>query len=230
MDTGPHDIFARCPSDGRSTRAVGISGLGTDTQRRSPVPRLHHNEMQQERITSYATALALTVLAFIVRFWRISHPDQVVFDEVHFGSFAGHYIRREYYFDVHPPLAKMLNAGAAWLFGFDGIFAFRNIGDNYTAANVPFIGMRSFCAVMGSVTVPLVYGIMRESGYPVAIAAFSAFLILFGLSKLGSGNADNRQWAHYPNPFDPPRRCLGSLYGALPLVLCQIPPTAVQRV
>ncbi|KAI7525857.1 hypothetical protein KC331_g17284, partial [Hortaea werneckii] len=27
----------------------------------------------------------ITALAFLTRFWGISHPDQVVFDEVHFG-------------------------------------------------------------------------------------------------------------------------------------------------
>jgi hypothetical protein len=47
---------------------------------------------------------------------------------------------------------------------------------------VPYVGMRSFCAIMGSVTVPVVYTIMRESGYPVGIALFSAFLVLFGRS------------------------------------------------
>lgn len=32
-------------------------------------------------------ALALvTVLGFVTRFWGISHPDEVVFDEVHFGK------------------------------------------------------------------------------------------------------------------------------------------------
>ena len=30
--------------------------------------------------------LVITVLAFATRFWGISHPDQVVFDEVHFGK------------------------------------------------------------------------------------------------------------------------------------------------
>jgi dolichyl-phosphate-mannose-protein mannosyltransferase len=28
----------------------------------------------------------ITLLGFITRFWGISHPDQVVFDEVHFGK------------------------------------------------------------------------------------------------------------------------------------------------
>jgi len=35
----------------------------------------------------YKAALAvITVLAFATRFWGIGHPDQVVFDEVHFGK------------------------------------------------------------------------------------------------------------------------------------------------
>jgi len=28
----------------------------------------------------------ITVLAFVTRFWGISHPNEVVFDEVHFGK------------------------------------------------------------------------------------------------------------------------------------------------
>ena len=28
----------------------------------------------------------ITALAFVSRFWGISHPNQVVFDEVHFGK------------------------------------------------------------------------------------------------------------------------------------------------
>jgi hypothetical protein len=80
------------------------------------------------------------VIAFLVRFYRINHPDQVVFDEVHFGSFAGQYLRREYYFDVHPPLAKMLNGLAGYLVGFRGEFGFNAIGDDYIAANVSGLG------------------------------------------------------------------------------------------
>lgn len=35
----------------------------------------------------YKIALTIiTILAFVTRFWGISHPDEVVFDEVHFGK------------------------------------------------------------------------------------------------------------------------------------------------
>jgi hypothetical protein len=40
-----------------------------------------------QREWDYKLALAvITILAFITRFWGISHPNQVVFDEVHFGK------------------------------------------------------------------------------------------------------------------------------------------------
>jgi len=68
------------------------------------------------------------------------------FDEVHFGAFAAQYIRREYYFDVHPPLAKLLNALAGWASGFDGDFGFEAIGDKYGENNVS----RSYAARSGT--------------------------------------------------------------------------------
>ena len=35
----------------------------------------------------YRIAISLiTLLAFVTRFWGISHPNEVVFDEVHFGK------------------------------------------------------------------------------------------------------------------------------------------------
>jgi dolichyl-phosphate-mannose-protein mannosyltransferase len=143
----------------------------------------------------------LTALAFALRFYKINHPDQVVFvpltyahllppispsshpsfDEVHFGKFAAYYILREYYFDVHPPFAKLLFGLAGWFVGFDGQFNFENIGDNYTENHVPYVGMRALPAILGSLTVPIVYGIMKESGYGTVIAAFSASIVLFGM-------------------------------------------------
>ena len=41
--------------------------------------------------------------------------------------------------------------------------------------------MRALPAILGSLTVPIVYGIMKESGYGTVIAAFSASIVLFGM-------------------------------------------------
>lgn len=105
------------------------------------------------------------------------------FDEVHFGKFAAYYILREYYFDVHPPFAKLLFGLAGWFVGFDGHFQFENIGDSYTENHVPYIGMRALPAIMGSLTIPVIYAIMKQSGYSTVIAAFSASIVLFGESR-----------------------------------------------
>ncbi|KDQ61723.1 glycosyltransferase family 39 protein [Jaapia argillacea MUCL 33604] len=128
---------------------------------------------------SIAMVGVLTALAFALRFYKINNPDEVVFDEVHFGKFASHYIQREYYFDVHPPLAKLLFGLAGWFVGFDGQFQFENIGDSYTENHVPYVGMRALPAILGSLTVPIVYAIMKESGYSTIVAAFSACIVLF---------------------------------------------------
>ncbi|KAF7982557.1 hypothetical protein HWV62_27538 [Athelia sp. TMB] len=151
-----------------------VTTIYTRPRERSDIEKILDTEN-----ASYVVVTVLTVIAFILRFYKINHPDQVVFDEVHFGKFASYYILREYYFDVHPPFAKLLFGLAGWFVGFDGNFAFENIGDNYTEHFVPYVGMRALPAILGSLTIPVVYAIMKESGFSTVIAAFSAILILF---------------------------------------------------
>ncbi|KAI5474151.1 SET domain-containing protein 6 [Pseudohyphozyma bogoriensis] len=121
---------------------------------------------------------AIALLAAAFRFYKIDHPAGVVFDEVHFGKFASYYIRREYFFDVHPPLAKLLLAFAGWVIGYDGHCEFENIGDSYIDNKVPYVGLRVLPAILGSLIPPVVYGIMRESGYPRIVGLLSASLVL----------------------------------------------------
>jgi dolichyl-phosphate-mannose-protein mannosyltransferase len=86
---------------------------------------------------------------------------------------------------VHPPFAKLLFGLAGWFVGFDGHFKFEEIGNNYTDNHVPYVGMRALPAILGSLTIPVVYAIMKETGYSTIIAAFSACIILFGKRTLG---------------------------------------------
>jgi dolichyl-phosphate-mannose-protein mannosyltransferase len=50
----------------------------------------------------------------------------------------------------------------------------------YLANNVPYIGLRSFPVVIGSLVPVVVYAIMRESGYPAVVGLFSTALVLLG--------------------------------------------------
>ncbi|GAA5825596.1 hypothetical protein JCM11251_000303 [Rhodosporidiobolus azoricus] len=127
----------------------------------------------------YAILVGVFLLAAAFRFYRIEHPAGVVFDEVHFGKFASYYIRREFFFDVHPPLAKLLLAFAGWVIGYDGHYEFENIGESYIEHKVPYIGLRTLPALFGSAIPAAIYAIMRESGYPRLVALFSTALVLF---------------------------------------------------
>lgn len=128
----------------------------------------------------YTIALFILIgLAAFARFYSIYYPDEVVFDEVHFGKFASYYLQRTYFFDLHPPFAKVLIAFVGWLIGYSGDFKFDNIGDNYVENNVPYIAYRALSAIQGTLTIPLIFLTMKESGYRVPSCIFAALLVLF---------------------------------------------------
>ena len=77
--------------------------------------------------------LLLAILAFAIHLAFLSHPAQVVFDEVHFGKFVGDYFTGKYYFDIHPPLGKLMIAGWAKLNGVNPVFDFEKIGEQIPA-------------------------------------------------------------------------------------------------
>lgn len=121
----------------------------------------------------------LTVVALVVRLFRIYQPTSVVFDEVHFGGFASKYIKGKFFMDVHPPLAKMLIALCGWLAGFDGEFDFKDIGKDYLEPGVPYVAMRLFPALCGVATIPTMFLTLKASGCRSTTAALGAALVIF---------------------------------------------------
>lgn len=81
--------------------------------------------------------------------------------------------------DVHPPLAKLLLTLAGWLGGFDGNFDFKDIGKDYLEPAVPYVAMRMLPAVMGVLTVPLLFLTLRASGCHTTSAAMGAGALIF---------------------------------------------------
>ncbi|GAB5592199.1 hypothetical protein Unana1_07099 [Umbelopsis nana] len=143
---------------------------------------LHTNSVQ--RFSDFQIAVFLTVVAGMVRLYKIWEPSSVVFDEVHFGKFAGKYINHTYFFDVHPPLAKLLIAGVGSAAGYDGKFEFSKIGQDYLESGVPYVTMRLFCGVLGVLTIPMSYITVKAAGHSTAAGLVAAVLTCFGCSTL----------------------------------------------
>lgn len=123
--------------------------------------------------------VSITLCAFVTRFYYIWYPSEVVFDEVHFGKFASYYLERTYFFDLHPPFAKMLIAFVGWLVGFDGRFKFENIGDSYIDNSVPYIPLRALSAILGTLTVPLMFETLKECNYSVWTCLLGSAIVAF---------------------------------------------------
>lgn len=114
--------------------------------------------------TKFLTALAIIfVIALGVRVTSLGAIDQVVFDEVHFGKFISSYCcTHERFFDIHPPIGKLLIAGGAYLAGYDGQFSFDHIGQKYE--NIPITGIRFLPAFVGSLLPVVLMVLLHQAG------------------------------------------------------------------
>ncbi|GAA5830517.1 hypothetical protein JCM11251_002496 [Rhodosporidiobolus azoricus] len=101
-----------------------------------------------------------TILSLWTRLYQIGANNSVVWDEAHFGKFGAYYLNRTFYFDVHPPLGKMLVGLAGAISGFNGSFDFPS-GAVYPS-HVPFRAMRILTALPGVAMVPLAWGTAVE--------------------------------------------------------------------
>ncbi|PLN82153.1 PMT-domain-containing protein [Aspergillus taichungensis] len=129
--------------------------------------------------TDYKALVVVTIVAAVVRLFRIYQPSSVVFDEVHFGGFASKYIKGKFFMDVHPPLAKLLITLAGWLAGFDGNFDFKDIGKDYLEPGVPYVAMRMLPAILGVLTIPLMFLTLKATGCRTITAVLGAGVVIF---------------------------------------------------
>ncbi|KAI8927643.1 Dolichyl-phosphate-mannose-protein mannosyltransferase-domain-containing protein [Entophlyctis helioformis] len=156
--------------DGLRKRATGAAGAAAaaaaadakslaDAQRRADdedkAPPLLSPGIPTMPKGSLIVALLITAIALWTRLYKINWAAYVVWDEAHFGKFAGHYIKRTFYFDVHPPLGKMINGFAGLIAGFNGTFEFES-GAKYPA-ELSYGVMRFFNGLFGAFMAPLAY-------------------------------------------------------------------------
>ncbi|KAK6583754.1 hypothetical protein PZA11_003484 [Diplocarpon coronariae] len=177
------------------------SGLDTDTQatRRRNVPssspngsvgerpeldeKKMHRKKQEETFLQFLdewefiiAPVVFTFVAFVTRLYKIGLSPIVTWDEAHFGKFGSHYLKREFYFDVHPPLGKMLVGLSGYLAGYNGSFEFKS-GEQYPA-ELNYTFMRAFNSFFGAVCVPLAYFTARELNFKRPAVWFVTLMVL----------------------------------------------------
>lgn len=114
--------------------------------------------------SKYWLAACLVGASGLLHFSYLASPRQVIFDEVHFGKFVSAYCcTGERVFDIHPPHAKLLIAGAVRVASYDGTFDFDHIGEAYPDT-MPVAAFRFIPALCGTVLPLLIFMLLRQMG------------------------------------------------------------------
>lgn len=137
------------------------------------------------KLEAWLAPLVFTITSFVLRMYRISINNAVVWDEAHFGKFGSYYLRHEFYHDVHPPLGKMMVGLSGWLAGYNGSWDFPS-GETYPDY-IDYTKMRLFQATFSSLCVPLAYFTAKEIGFSIPAVWLFATMVTFELSYVTLG-------------------------------------------
>ena len=131
---------------------------------------------------TYGSILILTLLSAFVRLYRINASNQVVWDEAHFGKFGSHYLKREFYFDVHPPLGKLLVGLSGYIADYEGNFLFES-GEIFPD-DCNYVIMRVFNCMFGILCTPLAYKTAVLAGYNTWTVWLISLMVIFEMISL----------------------------------------------
>ncbi|KAL3911235.1 MAG: hypothetical protein SGPRY_008771, partial [Prymnesium sp.] len=108
----------------------------------------------------------------------LHEPKTPVFDETHVGRFLNSYSSRAFFFDVHPPLAKLLMLSLSSALGFAGHASCPYESTAPYAASCDLAPQRLLPALCGSAVVPLALLSCGAMGLKPLSGLFAAWLIL----------------------------------------------------
>ncbi|OHT08990.1 Dolichyl-phosphate-mannose-protein mannosyltransferase [Tritrichomonas foetus] len=128
--------------------------------------------------------IILTFIALAIRLWVIFHPDGPVFDEVHFGNFTNWYTKSQFFFDIHPPLGKLIMFAFSNLSEYDGNLPFHN---TRKYPDCSYVSLRLTPAIFSALCCPLIYVTVRFSGFGYISAITAATLMVTDTSMATEG-------------------------------------------
>lgn len=114
------------------------------------------------RLTSYYVAAFVVVMALALgtRLWHIADFPYAVFDEVYYTTMATQYLEGRAFVDTHPPTARFIFAGLAWLGGAEASDRFEFPYTPY--GDFPYTLLRGASAVAGVGLVALLMLVVYE--------------------------------------------------------------------
>lgn len=128
-------------------------------------------------MTNKKAVLVILVLSIATHFAFFGYPDETVFDEVHFGKFVSGYYTGEYYFDIHPPLGKLIIAGFAKPFNFKPEFNFAEIGEKFP--DKKYLVLRFLPVLAGTLLPVIIFLLILELGLSRMAAFAGGLFIIF---------------------------------------------------
>lgn len=127
--------------------------------------------------------IAILLASFITRYYKLEHPNSIVFDELHYIKFITLYTKRIFFFDPQPPLGKLLISLAAYIAGFKGNLEYSYIGEAYKP-DTPIHELRLIPCLCGSLIAPLCYLISLELRFRQPVAILVSILVITDNSLL----------------------------------------------
>ena len=142
----------------------------------------------------FAALAVIVAMSTVLHFWRISYPSQPLFDEVHFATYAADYVQHRAYYDIHPPLGKLMYAAVLSFVmprNFFGTSQFVIIKMNQETKNLdvtdagvpfgdfPYVPLRAASAVVGVLLVLAFYKFLRALGLSTIGSLLGAFFVTF---------------------------------------------------
>lgn len=164
-----------------------------------PVRRPKIIVKNRNKILTLCILALIVVLSAALHFWRISYPAKPVFDEVHFATYAADYATHRAYFDIHPPLGKLVYAAVLSFVlppNFSGNTQFVTTQINKktnhldtTDAGLPFgdfpyVPLRAVGAAVGIVLAVVFYKFLRTLGVGNVTSLLGAIFIVLENSLL----------------------------------------------
>eukprot|EP00188_Purpureofilum_apyrenoidigerum_P000605 Plantae.Rhodophyta-Purpureofilum_apyrenoidigerum.ctg12729.p1 GENE.Plantae.Rhodophyta-Purpureofilum_apyrenoidigerum.ctg12729~~Plantae.Rhodophyta-Purpureofilum_apyrenoidigerum.ctg12729.p1 ORF type:complete len:507 (+),score=62.37 Plantae.Rhodophyta-Purpureofilum_apyrenoidigerum.ctg12729:58-1521(+) len=138
------------------------------------------NFSERPRMSVAVGSLFVFVLAAIVRFHNVSLPSSVVFDEVVYTKFINHVLERQFFFDVFPPLGKLVLGTCAEFAGWNSAFEAQTISQQYPL-DVSYDVVRAVNALFGATASMVLVLIASEADLSLTSSILAGCLMAFDL-------------------------------------------------